>query len=239
MKNLSDLELWDSYSKVIDVLKESDDYMQMIKISYDYLNLTDGDKILEVGCGTGNWIEFNKNNNIEYTGIDISQKMIEIAERKFKDRTNICFYNRDLRQKLPFPDNYFDKIVGILIYSYLGDKNSRINILKELVRVSKSDCKIILTTPKKDAKLSKKIFIRFFINKIKNGTLIKNLKVIPIGIKARKHGKMIEEKVKNKEFFFFSEEELLDEFSSVNSFKEIRYQYLYGGGAIGVMARKK
>jgi len=42
-----------------------------------------GDKILDLGCGNGRLYKILKNKKVEYTGIDISEKLIEIAKKEF------------------------------------------------------------------------------------------------------------------------------------------------------------
>lgn len=41
------------------------------------------DKILDIGCGTGLYLEHNACSTINYLGIDISSQMISIAQKKF------------------------------------------------------------------------------------------------------------------------------------------------------------
>ena len=39
----------------------------------------DGDKILDYGCGNGRLLEILKNKKIDYVGVDVSQKLIDLA----------------------------------------------------------------------------------------------------------------------------------------------------------------
>ncbi len=45
---------------------------------------SDGNKLLDVGCGTGMHLEYFKN-DFSCTGIDINNEMVEVAKTKFKD----------------------------------------------------------------------------------------------------------------------------------------------------------
>ena len=52
----------------------------------------EGKKILDVGCGLGNMLDFLKLNNInaDYTGVDILEKMVERARIKNPDGRFLC-----------------------------------------------------------------------------------------------------------------------------------------------------
>ena len=65
-----------------------------------------GEKILDLGCGSGRFYKVLKEKEISYFGIDFSEKLIEIAKQKYpKGRFQVA----DILN-LPFPNNYFDKI---------------------------------------------------------------------------------------------------------------------------------
>ena len=49
--------------------------------------------LLDLGCGTGHLLEYIRKNNIagiNYTGLDISNKFVEVARKKFTDVSFIC-----------------------------------------------------------------------------------------------------------------------------------------------------
>lgn len=106
-----------------------------------------GDKILDLGCGNGRLLELFQDKNIEYIGADNSEKLIVIAREKAnninqKVRTNFIVADA---LKLPFPDNYFDKIYSIAVFHHIPSEEYRLEFLREVKRVLKQDGLLILT----------------------------------------------------------------------------------------------
>jgi len=74
------------------------------------LNLQDGDYILDVACGTGDvGFEILKKYQIQLTNMDISRKMLDIAEKKAQDKKleNIQFIQGDA-EELPLENESVD-----------------------------------------------------------------------------------------------------------------------------------
>lgn len=69
----------------------------------------DGRKLLDVGCGTGNLLEHinSKGLNVDYTGVDILEKMIAIAESK---KLNGVFMHLDIFKNNIFGSASFDVV---------------------------------------------------------------------------------------------------------------------------------
>lgn len=86
--------------------------------------------LLDVGCGTGeilNKIATDKNN---YYGLDLSEKMIEIAKSK-KNSKNITYLVGD-SEFLPFDNETFDVIICIESFHHYPNPNA---VMKEFYRV--------------------------------------------------------------------------------------------------------
>lgn len=60
--------------------------------------------VLDVGCGSGRFTPYFVSKNCKVEGIDLSEKMIEIAKKRIPDG---IFKQMDMR-KLEYPDNTFD-----------------------------------------------------------------------------------------------------------------------------------
>ncbi|MGL1863403.1 MAG: methyltransferase domain-containing protein [Pseudodesulfovibrio sp.] len=62
-------------------------------------------KLLEIGCGTGLFLEMLYEMGFDITGIDSSPEMIMAARKRFKNRAELHLGNGEL---MPFADNEFD-----------------------------------------------------------------------------------------------------------------------------------
>jgi len=94
-----------------------------------------GDKVLDIGCGNGKLRLLFKDKNIEYVGLDNSQKLLDIAQSDLKFKVpKQKFIKADI-SKLPFPDNYFNSIFFIAAFHHIPSQSLRLQALKEIKRV--------------------------------------------------------------------------------------------------------
>src|SRR3989344_6739109 len=110
---------------------------QKIKI-VNLLDLKKGERLLDLGCGTGSLLIVTKNRhpNIEMIGVDVDEKVLEIAENKFKKTGLNIKLVKSSANKLPFPDNSFDAVVSTLVFHHLPIDIKK-QALKEIHRVLK------------------------------------------------------------------------------------------------------
>ena len=100
-----------------------------------------GETILDVGCGTGRLCSFVQDKHVDYIGVDISQKMLEVAKRD-------CAQGKFLQAsmlRLPFTDHTFDRVFSIAALHHLATADERLAALRESVRVLKPGGKLYLT----------------------------------------------------------------------------------------------
>jgi len=110
--------------------------LEMLK---DYVK--EGEKVLDIGCGNGRLFQILKDKNIEYTGIDFSKNLIELAKKKYPEG-NFLVANA---LNLPFKENTFDKVFLIAVLHHIPSKELRSQVLKEAKRVLKPQGLLILT----------------------------------------------------------------------------------------------
>jgi len=101
----------------------------------------EGDKILDVGCGNGRLLELLKDEKINYTGVDLSEKLIEIAQKRYPQNNFLVADNLNL----PFSDNNFDKVFSIAVLHTIPSQNLRKKAIFEIKRVLKEGGLLITT----------------------------------------------------------------------------------------------
>src|SRR5689334_512682 len=83
--------------------------------------LSDGDRVLDVGCGTGS-LTFSLPelaNVASVTGVDLTPGFLDFARARNTD-PRISFEQADAR-KLPFEDNSFDRAFSMLVLQFIPD----------------------------------------------------------------------------------------------------------------------
>ena len=100
-----------------------------------------GDVVLDLGCGNGRWVETFKKQEVEYFGLDNSEKLIQIAKARYPD---VNFIKADALN-LPFPDNHFDKVYSVAVFHQIPSEEFRLRFLEEAKRVLKPNGLFILT----------------------------------------------------------------------------------------------
>ena len=98
-------------------------------------------RILDAGCGAGEFLEFFASLGWEVYGIDVADAAIERARSRCPAAT-LC--TGSLEEKLPFPSQFFDVIWCTEVVEHLFEVPKA---LAELSRVLKEHGLFILTTP--------------------------------------------------------------------------------------------
>ena len=95
-------------------------------------------KMLDVGIGGGRTTQYFSRVVKEYVGIDYSEEMVSVCQKRFPSSSQLRIEVGDARDMSQFPDNSFDFILfsfnGIDVISH----SDRLRVLKEVSRVGKS-----------------------------------------------------------------------------------------------------
>ncbi len=104
-------------------------------------------RILDAGGGTGEWSIPMAKEGFDVTLVDLSEKMIQVAEKKSKEAgvfDKMTFRKANLND-LEFEDGYFDAVLCIGEVLSCIDSDLLHTVIEELARVLKSGGKMILT----------------------------------------------------------------------------------------------
>ena len=96
--------------------------------------LSDGDRVLDVGCGTGS-LTFTLPeiaNVAGVTGIDLTKSFVEFARARNTD-PRISFQSADARVQ-PFEDNSFDRAFSMLVLQFIPDAARAVAEMRRVVR---------------------------------------------------------------------------------------------------------
>jgi SAM-dependent methyltransferase len=124
-----ELETWtrcsDSYLNTWGVLTN-----EMLPELMKATNIRSGEKVLDIGCGPGNSSNLISKTGAKVTGIDFSQKMIDVALSTYPD---ITFQQADA-ENIPQPDNTFDVVIANYVVHHFADPAK---VFSEIYRVLK------------------------------------------------------------------------------------------------------
>ena len=142
---------WEKYFEVYDLLNIVIPYKNFLNIIFSALDIQHGDMVLDAGSGTGNLsVLLSKvSKNIISLDYSDSAKKVHLKKEPLAE-----IKKADLTQKLPFPDEYFDKIACILTLHTIP-RGSRMFLVNEFYRVLKKNGRIILANPSSEFKPGK------------------------------------------------------------------------------------
>ncbi len=138
---------WNLYSRVYDSVYTLMPYRALLWDTYQALELEPGMRVLDAGCGTGNFEHFihqKQPPHVTIEGLDFSPKMLERARAKCGALDNVAFARGDLTAPLPYADATFDRILSINVLYALPDPDFTVG---ELLRVLKPDGILVVTSP--------------------------------------------------------------------------------------------
>ena len=100
------------------------------------MDCVESDNVLEIGIGTGSSLQYYPKET-KVVGIDISPDMLEVAKKRIvKDKIHNKHILLMNGERLSFPDNTFDKVVGMYVVSVT--QNPQV-LVEEMKRVCKND----------------------------------------------------------------------------------------------------
>ena len=144
----------------------------------DSIEIADGSTILDVGCGTGVFLELGKQKhaNTKFVRIDPDERALEIAKQRLSQKNLEVELIQGYAEALPLDDNSVDHCFSSLAIHHVPDEH-KLKATAEIYRVLKSGGRVVIA----DFGQSKWLFqyLRLFEKHIKgnlDGMIMKGLK---------------------------------------------------------------
>ena len=140
MDKITPKQIYNRLSKVYD--RSYKEPVHRIEDDFIYKFVTENGftkgKILDLGSGTGTLLSHLGISSDRYTGLDISESMIELSSRKFPNHKFI----KGTMSKMPFDNNSFDSVLSLFgSYSY---SLNHAKTIQEIIRVLKPNGKFFI-----------------------------------------------------------------------------------------------
>jgi len=132
---------WDAYSYVYSGVYYLIPYRGLLWDTFEELDLQPGMRVLDAGCGIGNFEHFISAKSpppITIECVDASPRMLKTAKRRCRAVDYVRFSAADLNERLPFEDATFDRVVSI---------NVQDHAVQEMLRVLKPDGRLVISSP--------------------------------------------------------------------------------------------
>ncbi len=97
-------------------------------------------KVLEIGCGIGRILIPMSEKFGEVIGVDVSEKMIEMAKKYLKDISNCKVFITSGSDLSVLNDNSIDFCYSYVVFQHIPKKEVIIGYVKEVFRVLKPGC---------------------------------------------------------------------------------------------------
>lgn len=129
----------------------------------------DGDRVLDFGCGNGRLAEIFSGKDIEYLGVDVSQKLIDMAAEKY-GKEKFSFKKISGFGNLLLEDETFDAVYSIAVFHHIPSRDLREKIARNIFRVVKSGGYAVITVWNLWQKKYIKYIIRNWLDKFSGGS---------------------------------------------------------------------
>lgn len=213
---------WNIYARCYDSIYHLMPYRQLLWDCLEALDLRPGMKLLDAGCGSGNFELFMAEKGIKdvvIEAVDLSRVMLAKAKNKCENLLTINFTKHDLNKAFNFKSDSFDRIICNNVLYTVNNPETLLQTFHDLL---KPGGRMVVSDPLpnyKKANLFKDHLKRFKNIHSLNDRLAKVGKTIIMGpalTTVSVLNVVIDYKVKKKEYKHFHENEVNNLFGNLN-----------------------
>lgn len=124
--------VWNRNSPFYDFVTFMDNVGKNAKVKKDMFSRVKG-KVLEVGIGTGHNLRYYPQKG-DFTGIDISEKMLRKAEKKAQRHSKQVKLEVMDAQKMRFPDETFETVLTTCVFCSVRDPVKGLSEIKRVLK---------------------------------------------------------------------------------------------------------
>lgn len=110
------------------------------QVVFDLADLKRGERVLDLGCGDGNYTGPAAERTGNAIGLDVSAEMLAAARKRLGDRPDIEWVEGDAA-RVPFPDASFDAVVAVTLLCFVQDPRM---VVSEAFRVLRPGGRLVL-----------------------------------------------------------------------------------------------
>lgn len=144
IKNNADSAFWEKHWESLngaDLLRGAASEPSLLPAFLKHIQIKS--RVLEAGCGLGQWVELLSRHGMDIIGIDYADKTIAMAHNMFGGNP-ARFISGDIRH-LPFPEASFDAVISLGVIEHF--KEGPEELLNELFRVIRPGGKLLVSVP--------------------------------------------------------------------------------------------
>jgi SAM-dependent methyltransferase len=123
---------YDQIARTYDQRYERNAYEGVERALRGFVGTRPGLKILEVGCGTGHWLDVLQGHGIYLTGFDFSAGMLAQAQMQLSGIPLV----QGTAERLPWPAESFDRVFCINAFHHFADKATFLAEVRRILRPS-------------------------------------------------------------------------------------------------------
>ncbi|WP_439681202.1 class I SAM-dependent methyltransferase [Embleya sp. MST-111070] len=113
------LRVAEEYDERIPGNGPSDDLFTQAERDFLLGKIRPGERVLDMGCGTGRFTVPMAERGARLSGLDISRSMLDVAERKLSERGLAADLREGDMAAIPFPDASFDTVTSMLALMHI------------------------------------------------------------------------------------------------------------------------